>query len=122
MDFEKEAREIRDKLEMESDGSAIITDGCLPDLIAALQSIYDRAHRQGQEEMRERAAATCIELQAGFLSNEYSLGQPMASIGERVACRSCSDKIEALPLTPIKEEKSTPEFLPKASTKEVGIK
>ena len=105
MDFEKTALELRDHLERNSEGSAIISDFCLPDIAKALL----RAHRQGQEEMRERAA------KAASLLNGWGSGK-VAELANIVVA-----DIRSLPLTPI-QEKSSPEFLPKASTKEVGIK
>ena len=104
MDFEKEAREIV------GEACEPCNDAQRDILVEYIAEHLLRAHRQGQEEMRERAA------KAASLLNGWGSGK-VAELANIVVA-----DIRSLPLTPIQEEKSSPEFLPKASTKEVGIK
>jgi hypothetical protein len=44
----------------------------------------------------EKAEKRCDQIIAGFLSPEYSIGQPMASFAERFGAGECKDAIRAL--------------------------
>jgi hypothetical protein len=44
----------------------------------------------------EEAEKRCDQIIAGFLSPEYSIGQPMASFAERFGAGECKDAIRAL--------------------------
>lgn len=93
MDFEKEAREIAQMV------SGMPDPGCFGARDLILGALR-RAYAAGQEDMQMKASEACKKVQEGFLSPEYSFGQPMASFSERFACGECIDAILALPPIP----------------------
>ena len=44
---------------------------------------------------REQCAQVALAEQSTFLSSEYSVGQPLSTIGERLACRVVAEAIRA---------------------------
>lgn len=100
MDFEKLALELRDHLERSSEGSAIISDFCLPDIAQALL----RAHRQGQEEMRERSAKEGRKMGLHYACLSFESTERV--VGASNATARIETAIRSLPLTPIEEDKS----------------
>lgn len=56
-----------------------------------------RSHRQGQEEMRERAA------------KEIEPDRRLCSMAEEIWRAGCAEEVRAVPLTPIEEDKSVAE-------------
>lgn len=59
------------------------------------------AHRQAAlvEGVRlglEAAGKACVQAEADFQSPEYATGQPLSSLNERYACRTCASEIAAL--------------------------
>lgn len=115
MDFEKEAREI-------VDWSPYIGMHGEDALAKRIAQALLRAHRQGQEEMRERASgAVPTSWLDSLLSGKGSPKIPYQGPDVEKLLDSLSDRIRNLPIF-IDEQKSSPEFLPKAYTKEVGIK
>lgn len=91
MDFEKEAREILDGVTRRWHDDSAKT---------MILNVLRRAYAAGQEDMQMKASEACKKVQEGFLSPEYSFGQPMASFSERFACGECIDAILALPPIP----------------------
>jgi len=111
MDFEKEAREIAQMV------SGMPDPGCFGARDLILGALR-RAYAAGQEDMQMKASEACKKVQEGFLSPEYSFGQPMASFSERFACGKCIDAILALPPD---EYPIVNEFVPVATTKDIGL-
>lgn len=126
MDFEKEAREIAygfwcGNCEGPSARPCKKHEGCY-ELIIEIKEALLRAHRQGQEEMRERASgAVPTSWLDSLLTGKGSPKIPYQGPDVEKLLDSLSNRIRNLPIF-IDEQKSSPEFLPKASTKEVGIK
>jgi len=111
MDFEKEAEDLASGVIF---SSATFEQNIKTRVIPALRRVY----AAGQENMQKKAYEACKKVQEGFLSPEYSLGQPLASFSERFACGECIDAILALPPD---EDPKVNEFAPLATTKDIGL-
>ncbi len=62
---------------------------------AKIENALAAAHANGFAEGMKRAAEICAEVEAAYLEPEYTTDQPLGSIAERCACRSCSTHILA---------------------------
>lgn len=69
---------------------------------AYVLALIAEARAQGAAEMRGRAIKACVDQQQAFLSEEYAVGQPLASFSERFACGQCIQAIREMPAS--KEE------------------
>ena len=67
----------------------------------AILPLIRAAEVRGAENMRDRATVAIRAQMKDFLSEQYAVGQPMASFSERFACDQCLLAVAALP--PIKE-------------------
>ena len=66
------------------------------DEIARLRAALASAEFRVWNEAIEAAQNACSQQQTVFLSDKYSVNQPIASIGERFACGACSARIGTL--------------------------
>lgn len=123
MNFEKEAREKIDLLlagaqSIDSDGTPSQV-GPSADELRSVAVFLSKAFSSGEAVMLRRAKDSIENL---VMPHEAKFRKSNNDRFAILLYHKVLDALRSLPLTPIEEEKYTPEFLPKASTKEVGIK
>lgn len=108
MDFEKESREIAygfwcGNCEGPSARPCKKHEGCY-ELIIEIKEALLRAHRQGQEEMRERSAKEGRKMGLHYACLSFESTERV--VGASNATARIETAIRSLPLTPIEEDKS----------------